>query len=581
MSTLLDYFCKATSANQQLSSSSNVVGSAGGADSPGSADPTCTGAQNSVSTQRHFDAATIDMETKIEVVKLAESSSIPAALAAFPGLRRTTVQRWLMMVRQARSKALQTCLSGAAVMPVCYETALTDRRTMNGRQLPVQALEKAYERFCDAREQGLPITSSMLRQMVLSEIIALSPHIVHTRTNPGGWFKCCDNWLRRWKEANVVKIRRATAARRGDIEDIEEIRQTYLYRVAYIVRQYKLVPELVFHADETGVAIHPTGSSTLDFVGSKTVQVIGLGDKRQATVMLGGDLAGGLLQPQVVFEGKTSRVLPPSVPGVEMTFTANHWASFDTTIQWLGTVLVPHALAVKTRMGLPPDHPCLLVWDVWFQHRSPDTLQHIAQHYPWLKLAFVPASTTGQLQIADVSMNLPFKTHIRQCLSELVLQRFEAGEQYSFPVAELRALFVQWVASAAEHVQRIGAVMNGARRVGLDQCFSEQMGLEALVRHQLGGLWDSRSKNDAVAVGGQPAACISGGEEAAHVDDAPGLSIPEVAMTETGSTAASTTHSFVGEKRRRRHQKSVHCSHCWARGHNRATCPKLAERKRG
>lgn len=261
-----------------------------------------------------YSASNMDVDTKVQVVMFAEQNSVHAALRRFPGLAASTVRRWVDMVRKSRQNALRRAPAGAQAIAVSYADALSDARVNNGRVLPEGALTAAFDRFMDAREAGMLVSTELLRQIVLSEVTKVDATIVHSASNPGGWFKCTDMWLRRWRTDNFISRRAVTTARRADV-DKEATRTKFLHRVAFVVHKYGIPMELVYHADETGVCLSPTATSTLDFRGEKQVSGAGIGDKRQATVMLGGTIAGEKLTPQVVFEGKTARVLPADEPG--------------------------------------------------------------------------------------------------------------------------------------------------------------------------------------------------------------------------------------------------------------------------
>lgn len=570
MRTLFSYFCKAKdSPSTPASTIISSVDDARNAELP--VVPT-ERAHDQTAPPPRYSAATMNLQTKIEVVLYAEEHSVPAASRQYNGLSRATIGRWVAAVKHAREQALSKCPPGAAPMPIDYKHVLLDGRRSNGRHLPAHALEAAFDRFQEAREAGVPVSTGMLRQMVISAVNAVDPTIVYSMSNLGGWFKCSDLWLREWKRANLISRRRTTTARRTQIGDLEEVRTRFLHRVAYVVHEHGIPPGLVFHADETGVNLSPAPNTTLDFQGSASVAVLGSGDKRQATVMLGGTLDGSVLRPQIIFEGKTTRVLPKvDEPEVELTHTPNHWASFDTTTQWLATVLLPHAARQKAHLGLAPDHPCLLLWDVWHQHKSPEMIAHIAQHYPWLRLVFVPANTTDYLQIADVAMNMPFKTHIRQRFAQLMLERHEDPDNEPLSTMDLRTHFIAWAVEAAHHVRSIDAVCHAARSIGLDQCFTDQMAMEAQLAHQLGDLWVSVSRNDAVAVQGSVTRCVTENEPEEAT-----ISVPVIAMSDAGTVVEA-----AGHKRRRCKQMTVRCGFCKQRGHNQRSCPKRAEHRAG
>lgn len=381
MNTLLNYFNKRSACESDDASSVFRVTPIASPNIEAAIPPAPVDTQDQTEPHAVFSAASMDVQTKSKVVQCAEKYSVAEALRQFPGLKRSTVSRWMELVRAAREKALSKCPAGAMPLPIDYTAALKDGRLSNGRHLPQQALDAAFNRFESARSEGVPVSSRMLRQMVVSAVTEVDPDIVWSPSNPSGWFRCSDIWLRLWKQEWNIGKRRATTARRSQLTDLEDIRATFLKRVAYVVHKFGILPELTFHADETGVCLHPSPGTTLDFKGAKTIAVLGSSDKRQATVMLGGALDGTVLRPQVIFEGKSARVLPKyPTDAVECTFTPNHWASYDTTTQWLATVLVPHASAQKSRLGLGPDHPCLLIWDVWHNHKSPEMLAHIQEH---------------------------------------------------------------------------------------------------------------------------------------------------------------------------------------------------------
>jgi hypothetical protein len=132
----------------------------------------------------------------------------------------------------------------------------------------------------------------------------------------------------------------------------------------------------VVNADQTGHNIVPVGKRTYAVRGSKTVKMLGHGDKRQVTLLpstsaggdtlpvqvrhlccsdsqssqgcIGGDRTSGetpavVHSLQVIFQGKTAKSLPPKEcckvltdQKCEMTCSPNHWANMGTmkTLTW-------------------------------------------------------------------------------------------------------------------------------------------------------------------------------------------------------------------------------------------------------
>ena len=86
--------------------------------------------------------------------------------------------------------------------------------------------------------------------------------------------------------------------------------------------------------------------------GSKRVKIIGKDDKRQITVVLAGTMAGDFLPVQLVYQGTTSRCLPPyKFPqDWDITYSPNHWSNEDTMASYLQKVIFPYIR--KSRMNL-------------------------------------------------------------------------------------------------------------------------------------------------------------------------------------------------------------------------------------
>lgn len=63
------------------------------------------------------------------------------------------------------------------------------------------------------------------------------------------------------------------------------------------------------------------------------------------------------------------------------------------------------------KLGLPMDHPSLLVWDVHYSHRCSEILEYLT--FNNVLVAFIPANTTDLLQPMDVAVNRPFKSALR------------------------------------------------------------------------------------------------------------------------------------------------------------------------
>jgi hypothetical protein len=80
------------------------------------------------------------------------------------------------------------------------------------------------------------------------------------------------------------------------------------------------------------------------------MQVIGLKDKRQVTMVVSLNIAKNLLSSQIMFIGSTFMTLPPNSNGKtsyvnngwDLIFIENHWSSLETTKKIVKKILLPY-----------------------------------------------------------------------------------------------------------------------------------------------------------------------------------------------------------------------------------------------
>jgi hypothetical protein len=78
------------------------------------------------------------------------------------------------------------------------------------------------------------------------------------------------------------------------------------------VKLYSIPPCLVVNIDQIEIHLVPTvGERSWENKGSKHIQVLGVEDKRQVTLVVSFATNGNLLPGQVVFTCTTFRCLPP------------------------------------------------------------------------------------------------------------------------------------------------------------------------------------------------------------------------------------------------------------------------------
>lgn len=144
--------------------------------------------------------------------------------------------------------------------------------------------------------------------------------------------------------------------------------------------------------------------------GSKRVEVVGMGDKRQITA---GSLSGDFLPMQLMYQGKTTKCLP-SVTFPEdwnITFTINHWCNERTMLCYVEEIIIPYLQAKKRHLALPETHSSLLIFDE-FNGQTTDAVLKLLQDNI-IMYVFVPPNTTDRLQPMDLSVNKTAKEFLR------------------------------------------------------------------------------------------------------------------------------------------------------------------------
>jgi hypothetical protein len=83
-----------------------------------------------------------------------------------------------------------------------------------------------------------------------------------------------------------------------------------VYKIAYLLKLYSIPPCLVVNIDQIGIHLVPTiGERTWESKGSKHIQVLGVEDKRQVTIVVSSTANGNLPPGQVAFTSTTHRCL--------------------------------------------------------------------------------------------------------------------------------------------------------------------------------------------------------------------------------------------------------------------------------
>ena len=84
-------------------------------------------------------------------------------------------------------------------------------------------------------------------------------------------------------------------------------------------------------------------------------------------VTLAQTLNGEILPFQLIYKGKTARLLPlvQFPTGFCSSYNPKHWINDEETIRSLVEVIQPYLCIVKEELGLPIEQKSLILWDAF------------------------------------------------------------------------------------------------------------------------------------------------------------------------------------------------------------------------
>ena len=284
-------------------------------------------------------------ETRLKVARYALETSATRAARRYSEelgrkLNESTVRGWVTKYK-GQVKQLRRELTSDDMTPAKRGPA-----PLLGRldSLVQQQLRKM-------RDAGSVVNKSI----TISTALGIVQH--HQRTmlpEYGGHVQLTRTWAASLMSRMGYVRRKGTKAARQLPADFPEVKATFLERVRSAVTAHDIPPQLVINFDQTGVNVVPVSSWTMHSEGAKQVEIFGKEDKRQITVLLGTTLAGQLLPPQVVYQGKTDACHPRYTfpPEWNVTHSENHWSTIEKMEEFLTKILLP--FVDKQRDALDP-----------------------------------------------------------------------------------------------------------------------------------------------------------------------------------------------------------------------------------
>ena len=190
-----------------------------------------------------------------------------------------------------------------------------------------------------------------------------------------------------------------------DLEDkIAQFRQN----VHYVRENGDFPYDLIANMDET--------PAYFDIVPPKTVDKKGKNNhcsRCKITAVLSCIAMGDMLPPMIIFKGTTTRCIASVTRknGTVVTYQIKVWWDEDIMKQWITKVWVQYT---KKR-------PSLLVLDSFNAHLT----EEIQAMFVCCNttVIVIPGGCTSVLQPLDVSINHPFKDHLRKCWQQYMVEQ--------------------------------------------------------------------------------------------------------------------------------------------------------------
>ena len=224
--------------------------------------------------------------------------------------------------------------------------------------------------------------------------------------------------------------------------------------------------------------------------GSRRVEVIGLGDKRQITATFAAALDGTFLPMQILYQGKTDRSHPNYAfpDGFDIFHTPNHWANEETCLRFFENIIFPYIEKVREEIGVPSQKAMVLM-DNFSGQKTTSLLEKLEEK--GIVVVMIPAGTTDRLQPLDVSTNKAAKDFMREKFrhwyAQEVEKQLQAGTaendvKINMGMPVMKEVGVKWLTALYDKLRmETSIIINGFKNVGI---------VEAVEKARKGGLDD-------------------------------------------------------------------------------------------
>ena len=284
---------------------------------------------------------------------------------------------------------------------------------------------------------------------------------------------------------------------RHNLEEMHVGKTRLACKVNWLLREFSVPPSHLWNIDETAIMLNPQPERSWFWSGKTPPVMTGSYVKEHLTCTLACSPGDKDVLAQIIFAGKSDRVLPPGPhqQHIRAVRSESHWSTTETLLALAGQI-EEHLLAKHGEIA-----DWVLLVDCAPSHVSTEFNLELKAKYPNSHACFVMRNTTYFLQPLDLMYMRSWKSQMRQYVSRhMAAQVLEDGvlpTGLTNSKAELRIDLTQAVAMATTAV----AGNEKLRTKGWEHLVMEGTQLEAILSaaDKLHAANDLFGKDDLVA----------------------------------------------------------------------------------
>ena len=188
-----------------------------------------------------------------------------------------------------------------------------------------------------------------------------------------------------------------------------------------------------------------------------------------------------MIPPQLIYQGKIEKCHPkfPFPKKWHITHSENHWLNEVTMLEYVDKILVPYIEGIRENLPLNKSNAhALCIFDVFRAHQCESFINKLSEND--IKVRFVPASCTEELQPLDLSGNDTFKQSVKNAFqswyADEIDKNLRNGQNIDeldvdLSLSHLKPIHAGWLVSAYQKITA-DVVKLGWKKAGILEAVS-------------------------------------------------------------------------------------------------------------